>query len=141
MSWMISLHIMAFVSWFAGLFYLPRLFVYHAMTNQKILSDQFKIMEKRLFLYIMTPAMLVTLLTGFMLMGDYLSTSPEHIIWLRIKLFLVFLLLIYHVVCGYYMTIFKSDDNNLSHKFYRIFNEVPTVLLILIVILAVVRPF
>ena len=144
MSWMVSIHIIGFVCWFAGLFYLPRLFVYHAMSekkNQSILSNQFKIMEQRLFFYIMTPAMLVTLVTGFMLMGDYLSSQPTHVIWLRIKLFLVFLLIIYHVICGYYLATFKSGDNKLSHKYYRIFNEVPTVLLILIVILAVVRPF
>ena len=94
MNWMISLHIISFVCWFAGLFYLPRIYVYHAMTNEKVLSEQFKIMEKRLFIYIMTPAMLVTLVTGFMLMGDYLSANPSHAIWLKAKLFLVFLLLI-----------------------------------------------
>ena len=144
MSWMLSIHIIGFVSWFAGLFYLPRLFVYHAMAEdkgQKVLSNQFKIMEQKLFFYIMTPAMLVTLVTGFMLMGDYLSANPTHATWLRIKLFFVFLLIIYHVVCGYYIATFKSGDNKLSHTYYRFFNEVPTILLILIVILAVVKPF
>ena len=141
MSWLISFHIIAVVSWFAGLFYLPRLFVYHAMTNEKVLINQFKVMERKLYLYIMSPAMVITLITGFILMGDYLSLHPQNHIWLNIKFILVFFLILYHVICGYYLAIFKSDLNTLSHKFYRYFNEIPTVLLILIVILAVVKPF
>lgn len=141
MNWLISIHIIGFVSWFAGLFYLPRLFVYHAMTNEKVVSEQLKIMERKLFLYIMNPAMLVTIISGLVLMGDYLALHPTHNAWLYAKLMLVFFLILYHVICGYYLAIFESDFNKLSHKFYRYFNEVPTVILILIVILAEVRPF
>ncbi len=141
MNWIISIHIIAIISWFAGLFYLPRLFVYHANTTEKLIMDQFKIMEKRLYYFIMTPAMIVTLTSGFMLMGAYLSANPQHYIWLNIKLFLVFLLLFYHIICGYFLAVFQHNQNTMSHKFFRIFNEIPTVLLIFIVILAVVKPF
>ena len=141
MNWILSIHIIGFVSWFAGLFYLPRLFVYHAMTNEKVVSEQFKVMERKLYLYIMNPAMLVTIISGLLLMGDYLSIHKSHNGWLYAKLILVFFLILYHVICGYYLAMFKSNFNKLSHKYYRYFNEVPTVILILIAILAEVQPF
>lgn len=141
MDWIIALHIISFVCWYAGLFYLPRLFVYHAMAKSTEVSKLLVIMERKLFYYIMTPAMIATLITGFILLSDYLNTHAHNFFWLRAKLVLVLFLIFYHVICGYYLLLFKMNRNSLSHKFYRYFNEIPSVLLVLITILAVVKPF
>lgn len=137
-EWIKAFHIIAVVCWFASIFYLPRLFVYHAMSEDKTSRDRFKIMEYKLHYYIGTPSMVVTLLLGgalSYLMWSYLVTQP----WFWIKLFLVFLLVGYHHMCGAYVRKFGSDSTLPSHKFFRVFNEIPVILLIAIVILVVVK--
>lgn len=134
-----ALHIIAMVAWFAGLFYLPRLFVYHADTHDKISLDRFKVMERRLFHGIMNPAAIVTLLFGFWLL-HYNSSYYLHAFWMQAKFGMVLLLIVYHVVCGYYVHKFRCDENRNSSKFYRFYNEVPTLLLIATVLLVVVKP-
>ena len=141
MLWIKSLHLIFMVTWFAGLFYLPRLFVYHAMSEDQISIDRFKIMERKLFFGIMTPGAVLTLVFGFWTLlisgwGIYSGTM-----WLSIKLFLVLLLFIYHVYCGKLLMDFKYDRNQHSHVWFRWFNEIPIIFLVAIVILAVVRPF
>lgn len=139
--WIMALHIIAVVSWFAGLFYLPRLFVYHAMTHDQATRQLFRTMEYRLNYYIMHPAMMLTLMTGILL-GHYYFIAHQLIpTWLLIKGLMVVLLLIFQFACGYHLRLFKKDKNDYSHRYYRVFNEVPTVLLIAIVILVVVKPF
>lgn len=138
--WIKAFHIISMVAWFAGLFYLPRLFVYHATATDDISNERFKIMEKKLYRYIMTPAMLLTLIFGIWMLLHSMSfymTQP----WMHVKLTLVFLLIGYHHMCGAYVKKFAKNANMRTAKFYRWFNEVPTVALILIVILAVVKPF
>jgi protoporphyrinogen IX oxidase len=141
MSYLLAFHIIAVVCWFAGLFYLPRLFVYHADTPNIEVQAQFQIMEYKLYHYIMLPAMLLTLLTGMGLLILYVFAMPVNLGWLWLKLFLVLLLVLYHFYCGYCVRAFKEGRNMHSARFYRIFNEVPAVLLIVIVMLAVVKPF
>ncbi|RUR16411.1 protoporphyrinogen oxidase HemJ [Legionella sp. km535] len=135
-----AFHIIALVAWFAGLFYLPRLFVYHSTTQDSISLDRFKIMERRLYYGITWPAAILTTVLGLWLiyfnMGYYLKAG-----WMHGKLFLVLLLWIYHLTCGHYLKLFARDKNTKSSRFYRIFNELPTLLLIFIVILVVVKPF
>jgi len=137
MLWLKALHIIFMVTWFAGLFYLPRLFVYHAMSDDQISNDRFKIMERKLFFGIMTPGMILTLVFGISLlfMNDYLGQ-----LWVQIKLALIVVLVIYHIHCGKLLMDFKHDRNKRSHVFYRWYNEFPVILLISIVILAVLRP-
>ena len=124
MLWYKSLHLIFMVTWFAGLFYLPRLFVYHSMTEDEISIDRFKIMERKLFWGIMTPGAILTILFGTLLIPSY--GLPD---WLKIKLFLIFLLIIYHVWCGILMYKFKAGENTHGHVWYRVFNEVPVILL------------
>tara|TARA_B100000029_G_scaffold119967_2_gene113316 strand:- start:648 stop:1025 length:378 start_codon:yes stop_codon:yes gene_type:complete len=124
------------VTWFAGLFYLPRLFVYHSMAEDEISIDRFKIMERKLFWGIMTPGAILTILFGTLLIPSY--GLPD---WLKIKLFLIFLLIIYHVWCGILMYKFKAGENTHGHVWYRVFNEVPVILLVFIILLAVFKPF
>ncbi len=134
-----ALHIIALVAWFAGLFYLPRLFVYHADANDTISIERFKIMERRLYYAIMWPAAVLTTIFGVWLITYnwhyYLSVS-----WMHVKLALVFVLWGYHLVCGHFVRQFALNKNNYGHRFYRFFNEVPTLLLIGIVLLVVVKP-
>lgn len=144
MLYWIAFHVIAVVCWFAGLFYLPRLFVYHAMTSIDAVKDQFKIMEHKLYYYIMMPAMLLTLFSGLVIMlFGYLNAkpAPSHLNWLWIKLALVCVVVIFHFYCGHWVEAFKQGKPPHSHKVFRLLNEVPTVLLIIIVVLAVVRPF
>lgn len=131
-----ALHIIAIVAWFAGLFYLPRLFVYHSMTNNPVSSSQFKIMEHKLFWYIMTPSGLIALISGEIL-AHYFKFSG---LWLHLKMFLVGTLVIYHVYCFKLMDDFAKDCNRKSHKWFRVFNEYPTLVLILCVLLVVLKP-
>jgi len=137
MLWIKSLHVIFVVSWFAGLFYLPRLFVYHAQAEDQPSRDRFKVMERRLYRGIMTPAMLLTVASGLWL---WLAFGFEGA-WLYTKVFLVVLLLAYHFWMRRLMSDFALDRNQRDHVFYRWVNEVPTVLLAAIVILAVVKPF
>jgi len=135
---LLCLHLISLICWFAGLFYLPRLFVYHAMTNNLEIKNQFLIMERKLYFYIMTPAMVLTIISGYTLMS-FLYHAP-YPIWLHIKLSLVILLIIFHIFSGYYFFKFKNNLNTHSDKFFRYFNEVPTVLLILIIVLIIFQP-
>lgn len=132
-------HIIAMVAWFAGLFYLPRLFVYHADAEDNISIARFKIMERRLYYAITWPAAVFTTLLGVWLVSYnlhyYLSAG-----WMHAKLALVILLWLYHLVCGHFVRQFARESNGRGHRFYRVFNEVPTLLLIGIVLLVVVKP-
>lgn len=128
------------VMWFSGLFYLPRLFVYHAMTSDKAGIDRFKIMEHKLYYIITTPGAILTTLTGFWLLLDNF-TVYRHAYWMYTKLLLVAVLWAYHFYCGYLVNLFKNDRNTRSHIFYRWFNEIPTLILFAAVILVVVKPF
>ena len=137
--WIKAFHIMAIVTWFAGLFYLPRLFVYHAMSEDQISRDRFKIMERKLYRGIMTPSMLVTVGLGIwmlMLAPGWLAQG-----WLHAKLTLVALLIGYHFLCGAQLKRFATDSNTRSHVFYRWFNEAPVIVLVGAVLLAVLKPF
>lgn len=139
MLWVKAFHIIFMVTWFSGLFYLPRLYVYHADATDLISKERFKIMEKKLFYMIMTPGAVLTILLGIWLMSfnwqGYLQMG-----WLHIKLSLVFLLVVYHVYLGKILHDFRSDSNQRSHVFYRWLNEIPALFLVAIVILAVVKP-
>ena len=130
-----TLHIIFMVTWFAGLFYLPRLYVYHAQAEDQISKDRFKIMERKLFWGIMTPGAVLTILFGVLLI-EYHGMSY----WLKMKILLVFILALYHVWCGVLLEKFKTDSNSHSHVWYRIFNEVPVIFLVLIVVLVVYKP-
>ena len=140
MLWIKAFHIIAMVTWFAGLFYLPRLFVYHAMQPPPKDGERFKVMEHKLYYAITTPGAIVTILLGLMMLVPSWD-AYKHMCWMHAKLGLVVLLVIYHAICGYYVSVFKKDRNTHTHIFYRWFNEVPTLFLIGIVILAVVKPF
>ncbi|HAU1151614.1 TPA: protoporphyrinogen oxidase HemJ [Legionella pneumophila] len=135
-----AFHIIALVAWFAGLFYLPRLYVYHAESQDKISVDRFKIMERRLYYGITWPAALATTLLGLWLLTYNLSYYLKAG-WMHMKLALVLLLWIYHLTCGYYLKAFALGNNTKSSRFYRFFNEMPTLLLVGIVLLVVVKPF
>ena len=139
MLWVKALHIIFMVTWFAGLFYLPRLFVYHAQATDTISIERFKIMERKLYFGIMTPGAILTILFGIWI----ISYNPQTYLlqaWLHIKLTLVALLLLFHFYLGKLYFAFKSDRNAHGHLFYRIINEVPVIFLVAIVMLAVVRP-
>jgi len=137
MLWIKALHISFMVTWFAALFYLPRLFVYHAMSGDAVSIERFKIMERKLFFGIMTPGALLTVVFGTWLWLGYGFSGG----WLHAKLGLVAVLLAYHVYCGKLLIDFKHDRNRHSHVFYRWLNEFPVVLLFAVVILVVVKPF
>ena len=137
MLWIKSFHIIAMVTWFAGLFYLPRLFVYHAMSSDEVSSERFKIMERKLFYGIMTPGALTTIALGLWLWLGYGFSGT----WLNVKMALVAILAAYHVYCGKLLMDFKDDRNRHSHTFYRWLNEFPVPFLIAIIILVEVKPF
>lgn len=139
MLWFKALHIIAMVCWFAGLFYLPRLYVYHSATQDLKIHEQLKIMEWRLFWYITTPAAVLTGIFGWLIIFTNYHYY-EAMNWLHIKLILVLILFIYHVYLGKLLFDFKRDRILHTEKFYRYLNEVPTVFLIAIVLLAVIRP-
>ena len=140
MLWVKAFHIIFAITWFAGLFYLPRLFVYHAMADDATSIDRFKIMERKLFFGIMTPGAALTLLFGIWLLR-YLPSYYLNTGWMLIKLGLIALLILYHVWCGVLLRHFKEDRNQRSHVWFRWFNEIPVLALVAIVILAVVKPF
>jgi len=140
MLWIKSLHVIFMTTWFAGLFYLPRLFVYHAMSDDEISNERFKVMERKLYYGIMTPGGVLTIIFGLVLLFDYAWSSYGHSIWLHIKLTLVAILIAYHVYCGKLLKDFKLDRNKKSHVYFRWFNEFPVLLLIAIVILVIVKP-
>jgi putative membrane protein len=137
--WLKALHIIAVIAWMAGMLYLPRLFVYHATAKAgSALSETFKVMERRLLTFIMLPAMIVTWIVGIVLLlqGQWLSAS-----WLHVKLLAVVAMTILHGLFAHWVNEFRFDRNRRSQKFYRIVNEIPTVLLIVIVVLVAVKPF
>jgi len=141
MLWLKALHLIFMVTWFAGLFYLPRLFVYHAMSNDEISNERFKIMERKLFFGIMTPGMILTFIFGIWMLLDYAWAQYSSSGWLHTKLTLLILLVVYHGYCGKWLLDFKHDRNKRSHVFYRWMNEVPVIFLLGIIILATVKPF
>lgn len=141
MLWIVAFHVIFVICWFAGLFYLPRLFVYHAMTADETSNQRFKIMERKLFWGIMIPSSILSLISGLWLLYGYALPQYEHAWWLHGKLICVIFLFIYQAYCWKYLRDFKKDRNTHSHVFYRWFNEAPTILLVLIVIFAIVKPF
>lgn len=136
MLWIKAFHIISVICWFAGIFYLPRLFVYHAMSDDSISRERFKVMERKLYNGIMTPSAIATLLSGIWLLS---YGFWGH--WMVAKLCLVALVLIFHLWCGHVIKQFAAELNDHSHRFYRFMNEVPVLALIPIVILVVVKPF
>ena len=137
MLWVKALHIIFVVTWFAGLFYLPRLFVYHATAEDAVGRERFKVMERKLYYGIMTPGAVLSIASGLWLWLGYGMGGG----WLHAKLALVAILVAYHLWCGALIKDFRLDRNTRSHIWYRWFNEVPTVILIAAVILVVVKPF
>ncbi|MCX7182898.1 MAG: CopD family protein [Nitrosospira sp.] len=136
MLWVKSLHIIFLVTWFAGLFYLPRLFVYHALSNDFISIERFKVMERKLYYGIMMPSAALTIIFGVWLWLGYNISGN----WMHTKLLLVAVLIAYHFYCGRLLANFKQDKNQHGHVYYRWFNEVPVGILIAIVVLVVVKP-
>ena len=135
-----SLHLIAVVSWMAGLLYLPRIFVYHTENNsEEKVSEIFKVMEKKLYFYIMTPAMILSWLFGLLLI---LSIGFQQLgqTWMLLKLLFIVILTFYHFYLGKLLGQFKTDNNRHSHKFYRYINEIPTILLILIIFVVIFKP-
>ena len=139
MLWLKALHIIFMVTWFSGLFYLPRLYVYHAMSTDQPSIDRFKIMERKLFFGIMTPGAVFTVIFGIWTLS-YNFSGYLHAVWFDIKLALIVLLLVFHVYLGKLLVDFKYDKNQHSHVFYRWLNEVPVLFLVAIIILAEVKP-
>ncbi len=138
MLWVKSFHIIFMVTWFAGLFYLPRLFVYHAAAHDRISLERFKVMERRLFWGIMTPGAVLTVAFGAWLwLGWFRGASG----WLHAKLALVAVLAAYHVWCWRLLTAFAAERNTKSEYWYRWFNEFPTLVLVATVLLVVFKPF
>ena len=137
MLWVKAFHIIFVVTWFAGLFYLPRLFVYHAMAEDAVSRQRFEVMERKLYYGIMAPGAVLSIAFGLWLWLGYERTGA----WLHAKLVLVAALIAYHLWCGKLINDFKHGRNTRGHVWYRWFNEVPVVILALVVILAVVKPF
>lgn len=135
--WIKALHIIFMVTWFAGLFYLPRLFVYHAMSSDTAGVERFKVMERKLYFGIMTPGAVLTLVFGLWLWLGYGITGG----WLMAKLVLVVVLIAYHLYCGKLLKDFRLDRNRHGHVYYRWLNEFPVLILIAAVILVIVKPF
>ena len=137
MLWIKAFHIIFMVTWFAGLFYLPRLFVYHAASEDTVSRERFKVMERKLFFGIMNPGAILTIGFGLWLWLGY----GFHGGWLHAKLALVAVLVVYHIYCGKLLSDFRHDRNTHGHVFYRWLNELPVVLLIAIVLLVELQPF
>ena len=134
-----SLHLIAVISWMAGLLYLPRIFVYHSEASQDSQKNVFKTMERKLYNYIMMPAMLLSWLFGVLLIHG-LGFNVFMELWMQIKIVLVTVLTYYHFLLGKYLNDFAIDNNSKSSKFYRIINEVPTIILIVVVFVVVFKP-
>lgn len=137
MLWIKSLHIIFMVTWFAGLFYLPRLFVYHAISDDAVSRDRFKVMERKLFFGIMTPGAVLTIAFGMWLWLGYGFYGG----WLHAKMVLVGVLVAYHLYCGKLLIDFRHDRNRHGHVFYRWLNEVPVLILVAIILLVELQPF
>lgn len=138
--WLKAFHIIAVITWMAGIFYLPRLFVYHADATDTVSSERFKVMERKLYRGIMNPSMMVAVALGIwmiLLNPDFYMSQG----WMHAKLTMAVLMIGYHIWCGRLLSRFRDDQNTHSHVFYRWFNEAPVFLLLGIVIMVVVRPF
>jgi putative membrane protein len=139
-KWVLAFHVIAVICWFAALFYLPRLFVYHAMSDDEISIERFKLMQRKLYHGIANPAMIATIILGLWLV----SMAPEAYLnqtWFQLKAALVLLLVGYHYMCLSHMKKLAEDRSNKSHVYFRLFNEVPVFFLVTIVILVIVQPF
>ena len=134
-----SFHLIAVISWMAGLLYLPRIFVYHSEANHESQKDVFKTMERKLYNYIMMPAMLLSWLFGILLIHS-LGFTVFLELWMKIKIVLVSILTYYHFLLGKYLNDFAKNNNQKSSKFFRIINEVPTIILIVVVFVIVFKP-
>ena len=134
-----SLHLIAVISWMAGLLYLPRIFVYHSENSNEVVTTVFKTMERKLYNYIMTPAMILSWVFGLILIHE-IGFQQLASLWLQLKLILVLLLTVYHFYLGSLVNKFKLDKNRKTSKFYRYINEVPTLLLILIIFIVIFKP-
>ena len=134
-----SLHLIAVISWMAGLLYLPRIFVYHSENNNEIITTVFKTMERKLFYLIMTPAMILSWIFGMVLIHE-IGFAELANLWLQLKLILVTLMTIYHFYLGHLLYKFKLNQNEKTSKFYRFINEIPTLLLIFIIFIVVFKP-
>lgn len=138
MLWVKAFHIIFMVTWFAGLFYLPRLFVYHTLSEDSVSRERFKVMERKLYYGIMTPGAVLTIGFGMWLWLGWFRGAGG---WLHAKLALVLMLIAYHLWCGKLLRDFRHDRNTKSHVWFRWFNEFPVIILIAAVILVVVKPF
>lgn len=138
--WLKAWHLIGMVTWFAALFYLPRLFVYHAMSEDQASKERFKIMERKLFNGIATPSAVFTLVFGFWMLADYAWAAFGSQLWLQLKLALIALLAGYHLYCGRLLADFRQDRNRHSHVWFRWFNEAPVLVLVAVVLLAVLKP-
>ena len=138
-QWVLAFHIIAEICWFAALFYLPRLFVYHAMSEDEISIERFKVMQRKLYRGIANPSMIATIIFGLWLV----TLVPAYLneIWFQMKVGLVLLLIGYHHMCLSHMRRLAEDRNDKTHIYFRVFNEVPVLFLVGIVILVVVKPF
>ena len=134
-----SLHLIAVISWMAGLLYLPRIFVYHSENNNEIITNVFKTMERKLFYYIMTPSMGLSWFFGLVLIHE-IGFEQLANLWLQLKLILVIILTVYHFFLGLLLNQFKLNQNIKTSRFYRYINEIPTLLLILIVFIVIFKP-
>ncbi len=141
MLWVKAFHLIFMVTWFAALFYLPRLFVYHAMSSDAISNTRFKVMERKLYFGIMTPGAVLTIIFGLWMLYDYGWALYADMGWLHLKMMIVVILVGYHLYCGQIVKAFKNDSNQHSHRFYRWLNELPVLLLVAVIILATVKPF
>ena len=137
MLWIKALHIVFMVTWFAGLFYLPRLFVYHAQATDPIGIERFKVMERKLYFGIMTPGAVLTIVFGVWLWLGYGISGG----WLQAKLAMVAILIAYHIYCGKLLADFRHGRNRHSHVWFRWFNELPVLILVGVVLLVVLKPF
>ena len=134
-----SLHLISVVSWMAGLLYLPRIFVYHSEASHESQKDIFKIMEKKLYNYIMMPAMLLSWLFGILLLHS-ITLSVIFELWMQIKIIAVIILTYYHFTLGKYLNNFAIDKNEKTSKFFRIYNEIPTIVLIVVIFTVIFKP-
>ena len=137
--WFKTAHIISVIAWMAGLLYLPRIFVYHSEANHESQKSVFKVMERKLYNYIMMPAMLLSWLFGILLIHS-LGFAVFSELWMQIKIALVSILTIYHFMLGKYLNDFAIDKNNKPSRFYRIINEIPTIILIVVVFVVVFKP-
>jgi putative membrane protein len=139
-QWILAFHLMAVICWFAALFYLPRLFVYHAMAEDNLSIERFKVMERKLYRGIANPSMIATVVLGLWLV----SLAPQAYMsqgWFHLKALLVLLLIGYHHMCLAHMKKLANDCNKKTHVYFRFFNEVPVIFMVVIVILVIVKPF